>query len=90
MYDLSFRGVLAWGWRMGMPLPADDAITIIAIEAADVLTFGEAPTPNVAAGMPPAVAAVLAEIAGLPDSPFVVRSSSVSVAESSPCVTTAP
>jgi len=35
-----------------MALPLDDAITIIAIETADVLTFGETLTPGVAAAMP--------------------------------------
>jgi hydrogenase maturation protease len=63
-HDLSFRGALAWGRRMGMALPPDDAITIIAIEAADVLTFGEALTPVVAAAVPRAVEAVLAELVG--------------------------
>lgn len=62
-HDLSFRGALAWGRRIGMALPPDDAITIIAIEADDVLTFGEALTPAVAAGAPAAVEAVLGELA---------------------------
>ena len=48
-HDLSFQGALAWGRRIGMALPPDDAITIIAVEAEDVLTFGEALTPAVAA-----------------------------------------
>jgi hypothetical protein len=48
---------------MGMALPPDDAITIIAVEAEDVLTFGEALTPAVAAALPDAVGAVLAELA---------------------------
>jgi hydrogenase maturation protease len=62
-HDLSFQGALAWGRRMGMALPPDDAITIIAVEAEDVLTFGEALTPAVAAALPDAVGAVLAELA---------------------------
>ncbi len=57
-HDLSFQGALAWGRQMGLALPSDDAITIIAIEAADVLTFGESLTPAVAAAVPNAVAAV--------------------------------
>ena len=48
-HDLSFQGALAWGRRIGMMLPPDDAITIIAVEAEDILTFGEALTPAVAA-----------------------------------------
>jgi hydrogenase maturation protease len=62
-HDLSFQGALAWGRRIGMVLPPDDAITIIAVEAEDVLTFGEALTPAVATGLPNAVEAVLAELA---------------------------
>ena len=62
-HDLSFQGALAWGRRIGMVLPPDDAITIIAVEAEDVLTFGEALTPAVAAALPDAVEAVLAELA---------------------------
>ena len=62
-HDLSFQGALAWGRRMGMALPPDDAITIIAVEAEDVLTFGEMLTPAVAAALPDAVGAVLTELA---------------------------
>jgi hydrogenase maturation protease len=62
-HDLSFQGALAWGRQIGMALPRDDAITIIAVEAEDVLTFGEALTPAVAAALPDAVEAVLAELA---------------------------
>ena len=62
-HDLSFQGALAWGRRIGMALPPDDAIAIIAVEAEDVLTFGEALTPAVATGLPNAIEAVLAELA---------------------------
>jgi hydrogenase maturation protease len=64
-HDLSFRGALAWGRRMGMVLPPDDAITIIAIEAEDVLTFGEALTPAMTAALPDATEAVLGAITGM-------------------------
>ncbi len=40
---------------MGLHLPLDDAIVLIAIEAEDVLTFGEECTPAVAAAIPQAV-----------------------------------
>jgi hydrogenase maturation protease len=63
-HDLPFRGALAWGRRMGMALPPDEGISIIAIEAEDVLTFGETLTPAVAAAIPLAVTAVLAEAVG--------------------------
>ena len=62
-HDLSFQGALAWGRQIGIALPPDDAITIIAVEAEDILTFGEALTPAVAAALPDAVEAVLAELA---------------------------
>jgi hydrogenase maturation protease len=62
-HDFSFQGALAWGRRMGMVLPPDDAILLIAVEAEDVLTFGEALTPAVAAALPDAIEAVLAELA---------------------------
>lgn len=61
-HDLSFRGALAWGRRLGLALPADDAISIIAVEVEDVLTFGETLTPAVAAAMPLAAATVLAAL----------------------------
>ncbi len=61
-HDLSFQGALAWGRRMGMALPPSEGISMIAIEAEDVLTFGEALTPGVAAALPAAVLAVLEEI----------------------------
>lgn len=61
-HDLSFQGALAWGRQMGMALPPPEGISILAIEAEEVLTFGETLTPAVAAALPRAAAAVLAEI----------------------------
>jgi hydrogenase maturation protease len=58
-HDLSFSGALAFGRGMGMMLPADEAIVIIAIEAAEALTFGEMPTPPLAAAIPRAIEVVL-------------------------------
>jgi hydrogenase maturation protease len=63
-HDFSFQGALAWGRRMGMKLPPDDSITVIAVEVEDVLTFGETLTPAIAEALPRAVAAVLDELAG--------------------------
>lgn len=62
MHDLSLPGALALGRGMGMVLPDDEAIVIIAIEAEDVLIFGEVCTPAVATAIPRAVEAVLAEL----------------------------
>ena len=61
-HDLSLPGALALGRSMGMALPDDEAIVIIAIEVEDVLTFGEVCTPTVAAAIPHAVEMVLAEL----------------------------
>ena len=61
-HDLSLSGALALGRGMGMMLPDDEAILIIAIEVEDVLTFGEGCTPAVAAAIPRAVEAVVAEL----------------------------
>ncbi len=61
-HDVSLPAALAFGRRMGMALPADERITIIAVEAVDVLTFGEECTPEVAAALPGAVEAVLKEL----------------------------
>jgi hydrogenase maturation protease len=58
-HDLSLQGALAWGEHHGMALPAADHIVILAIEAQDVLTFGEACTPAVAAAVPRAADCVL-------------------------------
>jgi hydrogenase maturation protease len=62
-HDLSLTGALALGRGMGMKLPDDEDFVIIAIEAEEVWTFGEACTPTVAEAIPRAVEAVLAELA---------------------------
>ncbi len=61
-HDLSLRGALTLGRELGLPLPADEAITILAIEVEDVLTFGEACTPHVQAAIPSIVQAVVDEL----------------------------
>jgi hydrogenase maturation protease len=58
-HDLSLSGALALGRNLGMMLPDDEAIVIIAIEVADVLTFGEVCTPCVQAAIPQAAQMVL-------------------------------
>jgi len=63
-HDLSLPGALILGRRLGMPLPADEHILIIAIEVQEVLDFGERCTPAVAAAIPQAVEAVLNELQG--------------------------
>jgi len=61
-HDLSFQAAIAWGRRLGLALPADQAISIIAIEAEDVLSFGETLTAAVAAAVPQAVEQLLDEL----------------------------
>jgi hydrogenase maturation protease len=62
-HDLSLPGALALGRGIGMVLPEDEDIVIIAVEVEDVLNFGEGCTPVVASAIPGAVEAVLAELA---------------------------
>lgn len=69
-HDLSLSGALALGRALGMSLPPDEAIVLIAVEAEDVLAFGETCTPAVMAAIPRAVEAVLAELG-------MVRSSAI-------------
>jgi hydrogenase maturation protease len=59
-HDLSLSGALALGRQIGMALPADDRIVLVAIEAEDVLTFGESCTEPVAAAVPRAAQVVQA------------------------------
>ena len=63
-HDLSLPGALALGRQLGLALPTDEAVTIVAVEVEDVLTFGESCTPAVAAAIPWAVEMVLACIQG--------------------------
>jgi len=59
-HDVDMGTALATGARLGMDLPQE--IRIIAIEAENVLDFGEEMTPAVAAAVPRAVEAVLREL----------------------------
>jgi hydrogenase maturation protease len=63
-HDLSLTGALKLGRSLGMSLPEDPSISIVAVEVKDVLTWGEECTPAVAAAIPRAVEAVLAELEG--------------------------
>jgi hydrogenase maturation protease len=58
-HDLTLAGALALGRALGMALPTDEAMEIIAVEVDDVLTFGEGCTPSVEAAIPEAVQLVL-------------------------------
>ncbi len=58
-HDANLPTALALGRQAGMHLPPDDAVTLVAIEAADILNFGEQLTPEVEAAIPRAVRLVL-------------------------------
>ena len=58
-HDVSFPTALALGRRLGEHLPADDQILLVAVEAEDILTFGEQCTPAVRAAIPRAVEDVM-------------------------------
>jgi len=63
-HDLDLFAALELGRQLGMPMPRE--IVIIAVEVADVLTFGEEPTPAVQAAIPRAVEMVRQELAKAP------------------------
>ena len=58
-HDVNLPTALKVGERLGAKLPEIKNIQIVAIRAADVLTFGENPNPEVAAAIPLAAAYVL-------------------------------
>jgi hydrogenase maturation protease len=58
-HDLSFAAALALGRELGMKIPEDQNIKIVAIQVEDVQTLGEKMTPAVEASVPLAVKAVL-------------------------------
>jgi hydrogenase maturation protease len=61
-HDLSLPGALALGRGLGMTLPTDEDLSIVAIEVADVLTFSETCTQAVAEAIPLAADWVLAAL----------------------------
>lgn len=61
-HDLSLVGALALGRSLGLTLPDDEAITIVAVEVEDVLTFGERCTPAVQAAIPRIVQMIIEEV----------------------------
>lgn len=58
-HDVNLPTALALGRRTGARLPADDQLSVIAVEAEDVETFGEEMTAAVEAAVPRAAARVL-------------------------------
>jgi hydrogenase maturation protease len=66
-HDMNLPTALAFGRQAGLKLPEDQNILLVGIEVEDILNFGEACTPAVAAAVPRAVGEVLR----LLDSPTV-------------------
>jgi hydrogenase maturation protease len=61
-HDLSLPAALDLGRRLGMDLPGDRELLLLAVEVEDVLNFGETCTPAVTRAIPRAVEALLAEL----------------------------
>ena len=61
-HDMNLPTALVLGRQAGLHLPEDRNILLVGIEAEDILNFGEACTPAVAAAVPRAVADVLAAL----------------------------
>jgi len=58
-HDLNLPVALELGRRLGLALPEDEAIRIVAVEVEEVMTFGEACTPQVQAAISRAAQMVL-------------------------------
>jgi hydrogenase maturation protease len=61
-HDLSLHAALDLGRRLGMKLPGDKEILILAVEAGDVLTFSDSCTQAVARAIPRVMEAVRAQL----------------------------
>jgi hydrogenase maturation protease len=66
-HDADLPTALKLGRTLGAPLPADAHIQIVAVGAREVLSFGESPTPAVAAAIPEAADRVLEILAVISD-----------------------
>ncbi len=69
-HDLPLSGVLDMGRRLGMNLPSDENISLVAIEVEDVLTLSETCTPAVARAIPDAMRSILAELQDAKQTPM--------------------
>lgn len=71
-HDADLLTALQVGRRLGAPLPDRADIQIIAVQAEQVLSFGERPTPPVWAAVPRAAAEALA-LLGYPSSEIILE-----------------
>jgi hydrogenase maturation protease len=58
-HDMALPVALALGRQLGMPLPTDENLIILAVEVVEVLDLGEQCTPEVEAAIPLAVEQVM-------------------------------
>jgi hydrogenase maturation protease len=58
-HDVNLPTALAFGRQAGVPLPRDEHVQLVGIEAEDILTFSEECTPAVAEAIPRAAELVL-------------------------------
>ena len=61
-HDATLSTALRFGHRVGAVLPDPDDVLVVAVEAADVTSFGEECTPLVDAAIPRAIETVLREL----------------------------
>lgn len=66
-HDVNLPTALALGRAAGLPLPRDEHILLVGIEAEDILSFSEQCTPAVEAAIAPAVEEVLQMVARFAD-----------------------
>ncbi len=62
VHDVNFATALELGRRLGVRLPADERIHVVAVEIADDATFGESLSPALEAAYPELIEQILAEI----------------------------
>ncbi len=62
VHDVNFATAMELGRRLGVPLPADERIHLLAVEVADDATFGEALSPALEAAYPGILSEILGEV----------------------------
>lgn len=65
VHDVNFATALAFGRRLGIPLPDDERIHVFAVEIDDDKTFGTSLTPRLAAAYPACRDAITREVSRL-------------------------
>ena len=68
-HDVNLPTALEFGRRAGAPLPSDENVYLVGIEALDVINFGDQCTPAVAAAIPDAVERIARLVRSLASTP---------------------